>query len=75
MDLRKLKTLIDLVSESNVSELEITEAEARSVSSRAAALWCSSMFRPPCRPQPLPLRQRPWRSCLHRWLRRPPAMW
>ena len=26
MDLRKLKTLIDLVSESNVSELEITEA-------------------------------------------------
>ncbi|HEY8358166.1 MAG TPA: acetyl-CoA carboxylase biotin carboxyl carrier protein, partial [Ramlibacter sp.] len=25
MDLRKLKTLIDLVSESNVSELEITE--------------------------------------------------
>ena len=28
MDLRKLKTLIDLVSESNVSELEITEAEA-----------------------------------------------
>ena len=29
MDLRKLKTLIDLVSESNVSELEITEAEGR----------------------------------------------
>ena len=27
MDLRKLKTLIDLVSESNVHELEITEAE------------------------------------------------
>ena len=27
MDLRKLKTLIDLVSDSNVSELEITEAE------------------------------------------------
>jgi acetyl-CoA carboxylase biotin carboxyl carrier protein len=27
MDLRKLKTLIDLVSESNISELEITEAE------------------------------------------------
>ena len=26
MDLRKLKTLIDLVSESNISELEITEA-------------------------------------------------
>ena len=27
MDLRKLKTLIDLISESNVHELEITEAE------------------------------------------------
>ena len=29
MDLRKLKTLIDLVSESDVSELEITEAEGK----------------------------------------------
>lgn len=29
MDLRKLKTLIDLVSESNVSELEITEPEGK----------------------------------------------
>jgi acetyl-CoA carboxylase biotin carboxyl carrier protein len=29
MDLRKLKTLIDLVSESNISELEITEAEGK----------------------------------------------
>ncbi len=29
MDLRKLKTLIDLVSESNVSELEITEADGK----------------------------------------------
>ena len=29
MDLRKLKTLIDLVSESNVSELEITGAEGK----------------------------------------------
>ena len=40
MDLRKLKTLIDLVSESNVSELEITEAEGkvRIVKSSGAAL-------------------------------------
>ncbi len=40
MDLRKLKTLIDLVSESNVSELEITEAEGkvRIVKSSAAPL-------------------------------------
>ena len=29
MDLRKLKTLIDLVSESGVAELEITEGEDR----------------------------------------------
>jgi len=29
MDLRKLKTLIDLVSESNIFELEITEAEGK----------------------------------------------
>jgi len=29
MDLRKLKTLIDLVSASNISELEITEAEGK----------------------------------------------
>ncbi len=29
MDLRKLKTLIDLVSESTISELEITEAEGK----------------------------------------------
>ena len=29
MDLRKLKTLIDLVSDSNITELEITEAEGK----------------------------------------------
>ncbi len=29
MDLRKLKTLIDLVSESNIAELEITEEEGK----------------------------------------------
>jgi len=40
MDLRKLKTLIDLVSESNISELEITEAEGkvRIVKATAAAM-------------------------------------
>ena len=40
MDLRKLKTLIDLVSESNISELEITEAEGkvRIVKATAAAV-------------------------------------
>lgn len=29
MDLRKLKTLLDLVSESNISELEMTEGESK----------------------------------------------
>jgi acetyl-CoA carboxylase biotin carboxyl carrier protein len=29
MDLRKLKTLVDLVSESNISELEITETDGK----------------------------------------------
>lgn len=44
MDLRKLKTLIDLVSESNVSELEITEAEGkvRIVKSAAAPVMVTA---------------------------------
>ena len=29
MDLRKLKTLIDLVAESDISELEVTEGESK----------------------------------------------
>ncbi len=46
MDLRKLKTLIDLVSESNVSELEITEAEGkvRIVKSGAGAVAAAPMM-------------------------------
>ena len=45
MDLRKLKTLIDLVSESNISELEITEAEGkvRIVKASAAAAFPSTV--------------------------------
>ena len=46
MDLRKLKTLVDLVSESNISELEITEAEGKvrivkadPGSARSAGTW------------------------------------
>ena len=44
MDLRKLKTLIDLVSESNISELEITEAEGkvRIVKAGAAAVMVAA---------------------------------
>ena len=48
MDLRKLKTLIDLVSDSNVSELEITEAEGkvRIVKGGGAALASYLLFEP-----------------------------
>ncbi|MBN9409589.1 MAG: acetyl-CoA carboxylase biotin carboxyl carrier protein [Burkholderiales bacterium] len=49
MDLRKLKTLIDLVSESNVSELEITEAEGkvRIVKAGVAAVQAPMMVAAP----------------------------
>jgi acetyl-CoA carboxylase biotin carboxyl carrier protein len=48
MDLRKLKTLIDLVSDSNVSELEITEAEGtvRIVKSAPAPAMVTQMAAP-----------------------------
>ena len=48
MDLRKLKTLIDLVSESNVSELEITEAEGkvRIVKGGGAAVYAPAPVAP-----------------------------
>ncbi len=48
MDLRKLKTLIDLVSESNISELEITEAEGkvRIVKSNPNAAGVMTMVQP-----------------------------
>jgi len=56
MDLRKLKTLIDLVSESNVSELEITEAEGkvRIVKSSGAAPQYVYSVAPPAAPTPVP---------------------
>jgi acetyl-CoA carboxylase biotin carboxyl carrier protein len=49
MDLRKLKTLIDLVSESNISELEITEAEGkvRIVKAGASAVALPTMVAAP----------------------------
>lgn len=43
MDLRKLKTLIDLVSESNISELEITEAEGKVRIVKAGAAGATAM--------------------------------
>jgi acetyl-CoA carboxylase biotin carboxyl carrier protein len=54
MDLRKLKTLIDLVSESNVSELEITEAEGkvRIVKSPAVGAMAPVVAYAPAMPAP-----------------------
>ena len=56
MDLRKLKTLIDLVSESNVSELEITEAEGkvRIVKGGPAPIQAASQPMPAAAPAPAP---------------------
>ena len=61
MDLRKLKTLIDLVSESNVAELEITEAEGKirivkaGVSVAAAAIPATLVQAPAAPPVAVPL--------------------
>jgi acetyl-CoA carboxylase biotin carboxyl carrier protein len=47
MDLRKLKTLIDLVSESNITELEITEAEGKvRIVKAGAAVAMAPMYAP-----------------------------
>ena len=56
MDLRKLKTLIDLVSDSNISELEITEAEGKVRIVKAAAVVAQApmMMAPAPAPAPAP---------------------
>ena len=56
MDLRKLKTLIDLVSESNVSELEITEAEGkvRIVKGQPVMVQAAPLAAPAVAAAPLP---------------------
>ena len=63
MDLRKLKTLIDLVSESNISELEITEAEGKVRIVKAGAPAPGQpmmMYAPqPAAPAPAPLAPNP----------------
>jgi acetyl-CoA carboxylase biotin carboxyl carrier protein len=43
MDLRKLKTLVDLVSESNIAELEITEADGKVRIVKAGAHTAAAM--------------------------------
>jgi acetyl-CoA carboxylase biotin carboxyl carrier protein len=50
MDLRKLKTLIDLVSESNVSELEITEAEGKVRIVKGGGAVVQPFAQPPSQP-------------------------
>ena len=57
MDLRKLKTLIDLVSESTISELEITEAEGkvRIVKSAGVAVAAPVVMAAPVAAAPVPV--------------------
>jgi acetyl-CoA carboxylase biotin carboxyl carrier protein len=57
MDLRKLKTLIDLVSESGISELEVTEGEGkvRIVKNAPPVYVQPSTSYAPQYPQPAPL--------------------
>ena len=55
MDLRKLKTLIDLVSESNISELEITEAEGKVRIVKAGAAGTLPMAQPMMAAAPVPM--------------------
>jgi acetyl-CoA carboxylase biotin carboxyl carrier protein len=54
MDLRKLKTLIDLVSESNISELEITEADGKVRIVKADPLASAAAAGMVAAPAPLP---------------------
>lgn len=53
MDLRKLKTLIDLVAESGISELEITEGEGKVRIVKGPVPGAPTGY-PPAYPQPYP---------------------
>ncbi len=56
MDLRKLKTLIDLVSDSNISELEITEAEGKvRIVRGGGGSFAPATYAPNHAPTPMPL--------------------
>ncbi|KRI01664.1 acetyl-CoA carboxylase biotin carboxyl carrier protein [Curvibacter sp. PAE-UM] len=59
MDLRKLKTLIDLVSDSNVSELEITEAEGKVRIVKGGGAMVQSYQMPMAQAMPAPLAAAP----------------
>lgn len=53
MDLRKLKTLIDLVAESQIAELEVTEGDAQVRIVKNTPMPAQPVFmQPPAMPQP-----------------------
>lgn len=54
MDLRKLKTLIDLVSESNISELEITEADGKVRIVKSEGAVAQQVYMPAAVPMTVP---------------------
>ena len=54
MDLRKLKTLIDLVADSDISELEVTEGEGKVRIVKASAQQQQVMYVPQQQMQPMP---------------------
>jgi len=56
MDLRKLKKLIDLVQESGIAELEITEGEekVKIVKGGAVSVSAAAPVSPPAAPEPRP---------------------
>jgi acetyl-CoA carboxylase biotin carboxyl carrier protein len=55
MDLRKLKKLIDLVQESGISELEVTEGEERVRISRNLPAAAPSLYQSVALPQQMPV--------------------
>ncbi|MET0383658.1 MAG: acetyl-CoA carboxylase biotin carboxyl carrier protein [Burkholderiaceae bacterium] len=59
MDMRKLKTLVDLVSESNISELEITEAEGKVRIVKAGYGIPTTMMMQPAGQMMMPPQQQP----------------
>ena len=59
MDLRKLKTLIDLVAESGISELEITEGEGKVRIVKGPTPMPQGYMQAPMQMQPMPMQPMP----------------
>jgi acetyl-CoA carboxylase biotin carboxyl carrier protein len=59
MDLRKLKTLIDLVAESGISELEITEGEGKVRIVKGPIPMPQGYMQAPMQMQPMPMQHAP----------------